>query len=386
MVTHMDIEEFRRKCIINNKIACDWSILHEYLLNRTVATYWWNFTRKERDAIADAVIPSIPKLYRPVYIGTGDCGCRGTNIKWDTPVCGDHAAILLAWYGSSAYGSADACTYWKDTTGGIHCLGEESYYLPVYDVYITPRSHAMCALLLEKDYKDINSWRIFQMDEYNARPSTSYQIQRPGMIRIAYKAKTFYGGQKFYVNSDGSVCNPAGSGCGEGIDYNSVTLCPGGKITDPNTYKKWKRCHKCKWIWESQECPGTHHKKKSTKLTMEISKTEVNVQDTVKLEGKLETADAPIENAVITMYKNSIKMPISTLTNHTGNYRIYYKLMRDDVPYIMLHVKFAGTMDFLSSKSPKQRLNVLGTPSPPSCPITRGILWFLNQFIGNKHL
>jgi len=169
-------EDFKRDCLSNGEVICDWDTLHEYLVGHTVADNWWVLTREQRYNIAKAIHRDIP-LYTKYRYGLKKCE-GGTTEEYPV-ACHDAAQYMYMRLNgeirgdnlSAVYYTNPASPDWEDE----YCLGTESYKLPVYyvsvKIYRTP--HAINAILIDQDYTNVNNWVFFEA------PKTCFDLKPP---------------------------------------------------------------------------------------------------------------------------------------------------------------------------------------------------------------
>ena len=162
-----------RNCIKNGEITCSKEDFHELLIDKTVADNWWSLTDDERDIIADFTIRNWT-LFRVLFVREGSSDCEGGTGDWKDAYCFENAMVRLCTIGKGEdyYTQASKC-YWSTDKVEEHCYVEESFGLPVYYVisHRTPLGHALCAIQIKRDQTDFNSWRIFQYENPNVKPS-----------------------------------------------------------------------------------------------------------------------------------------------------------------------------------------------------------------------
>lgn len=167
-----DINQFRNKCISNNKVKCSWSTIRSWLIDRRVASIWWLLNQTERKSIAEIAVKNT--LYYMTWYGKdGKDNCEGpTSISYDI-VCLHNAIIRTQIFGTPVPGSKKC--YYLDNLDKYQCYYTPNYYgLPAHDVELrvykeNQWAHAVCGIQINKNMNDINSWVLFQYGNWDIK-------------------------------------------------------------------------------------------------------------------------------------------------------------------------------------------------------------------------
>lgn len=150
----------------------DFDALKPYLVNGYIGEHWWDFTEAERRRIAETAIKNT--LFNGFWWGrSGASDCGGSTGDKYRIVCAQNAVIRLLKFGTGVPGDDDC--YYYDKSGNEHCyVPAERFNLPCYQVRVLAgeRSwgHAMCAIKVNKNIDDLNSWVFFQYATFDIKP------------------------------------------------------------------------------------------------------------------------------------------------------------------------------------------------------------------------
>lgn len=148
----------------------DFDALEPYLVSGCIGEHWWEFTEPERRRIAETAIKST--LFYYVNKGrSGASNCVGGTGDIHTLVCLHNAEIRLLKFGTGVPG-ADNC-YYFDKSGVEHCyVPDERFNLPCYFTNVMGPNfgHGICAIKVNEDIDDLNSWIFFQYSTFDIKP------------------------------------------------------------------------------------------------------------------------------------------------------------------------------------------------------------------------
>jgi len=183
-----------------------------------VGANWWNYSSAERWEIAHYVgeyCADLP-IGEQCAIGAKDCAGAPFSSKRRC-VCHHHVCIRYSIIGNSdtcgisSYGWSCHENYWQDTSGNWHCLyNPQGFRLPMHWGSLSQRwfttppgtpliNHAICALQVESDTQDFNSWLFFQYTDAkivpldkNVKTANRMEVGTMIAIREIVKFNGFY--------------------------------------------------------------------------------------------------------------------------------------------------------------------------------------------------
>ena len=161
--------------IMNYIPITNFDALKPYLVSGYIGENWWEFTEDNRRTIAETAITNI--LFYYISQGrSGDADCAGGTGDKHTIVCLQNANIRILKFGTGVPGG-DNC-YYDDIDGNEHCyVPDEKFNLPCYYVVCVGQNwgHSMCAIKVNEDIDDLDSWIIFQYNAFDIKPG-NWQI------------------------------------------------------------------------------------------------------------------------------------------------------------------------------------------------------------------
>jgi len=323
-------EDFKRDCLSNGEIICNWNTLHEYLIDKTVADNWWELTKEERVSICDACCQHWGDAWieKIGYDSDGD-GIPDKEETW-TP-CIRQAEIRYLIFNqkeyrqSTDYGNFSNCYYYiRDD--GWHNYEEEGYELPCHVVRGAFPSglHELNAIQIGKDESKIYNWYIFDCDHCNIKPGHPlfdfYFGDGTSSICILLEDKFL---EQYYSNHCVIRCKRKE----DGATYYCIA--------------EFENIQEDDWIEED-----TH----DTTLSIDIINangnqiTEARVGDTVYVVGTLRDAETGelLQNAEIHLYKDGTNTGLSDKTDERGEYSIPYTVVSADYPSVTFKTRFEG--------------------------------------------
>ena len=197
------MDQFRNDCIYDGNLTCTKDVLYNYLVKKTIAYYWWDFTLQERRAISEKVIHWWSAEYfgnfRKHGDGFPDCAGVPTDIIWKNAVCVANAfgrwCLLSDGRNNEGIDIEISNCYFKIRDGSVLCSyypDGQRFYLPVYPTSACD-DHMICALQLDPDIHKLDSWVFFQYFENNIRPGSSQMPKGSDVSILKYK-KVWCGG------------------------------------------------------------------------------------------------------------------------------------------------------------------------------------------------
>jgi len=171
-----DIDIFRAECLSGGAVSCTWSALQVRLINRDIATFWWDLTESERRSIAEMAIKNT--LFSIMRYGrAGKENCEGGEGDVGRIVCVQNGIIRTLKFGSYDVGG-DKCYYRKSSTSKEFCyVPETSYGLPCHIVTCAtasgssdPFGHTMCSIQVVNNTDSLDNWIVFQYSDFDIKP------------------------------------------------------------------------------------------------------------------------------------------------------------------------------------------------------------------------
>jgi len=153
--------------------------MNTYGENKTISRIWWNLTKEERIKIAiklhDYFKINILEDGHVYYYCEGNLNCEGLPYSIyecinESTCVNNTKARYLKFNGLEVDGTPSSKCYYKgNNLSKLYCFyvsDDKTYHLPCYYAIVTGIiGHAICALLIDKDYKDINNWFFFQYND-----------------------------------------------------------------------------------------------------------------------------------------------------------------------------------------------------------------------------
>jgi len=185
-----DIDTFRIACLSNGAVSCNWGTLQSRLINRDIATFWWDLTESERRSIAEMAIKNT--LFSQMRYGrAGKADCIGGEGAVGRIVCTQNGIIRTLKFGDYDVGG-DKCYYRKSSTSKEFCyVPETSYGLPCHIVTCAtasdssnPFGHTMCSIQVVNDTDLLDNWIVFQYSDFDIKPGHWQMPSRSDILVI----------------------------------------------------------------------------------------------------------------------------------------------------------------------------------------------------------
>jgi len=412
-------EDFKRDCLSDNEVTCDWNTLRKYLLDNTVSNNWWKLTKQQRISIIKAILKNTFPQYIPYYC-KGKPNCEGCETDYQRAVCHENAIFRILRLGRSL-GDDDKLYY--NTTQNHEtdiCCNLEHYNLPVYDV-TSCAMHAIVAIQVDEDPDDPNSWHFFQYGNFDIKPGDwqlplmepigtikIYKVKNMSVDYIPYLDTELY--KYFVYDTDGTIRKPKKVKIRIEATPKPLYVYLTGTVEEQNGVYKCERdegiyglCvnwqtgkYLCKAVVISETCIAemtgfgqtkvygktaqftdgervvtiTLEEKQHAILTISLSANEAYINDTITIEGYLleSATEQPISDAEITLIKDNEEIA-TTKTDETGYYSFSYKITEEDFPYITLKTKFKGNEDYFSAESEEKPIRI-AKPCEETCELS----------------
>lgn len=176
------LQSFRDVCISNEEVSVEWNTIEGWMIDKTVACYWWDLSEKERRSIAAIAIKNNVKYeIRLNRYGSNNCG--GAHDPSKIIHCSENTNIRCCKFGVSPIG-CDSIYYGYGIDTPIDEMTcyytDDSFNLPTYRVVIeavpiNPDTHkrfyhAIAGIQISKDTSTCDAFIFFQYSDYNEKP------------------------------------------------------------------------------------------------------------------------------------------------------------------------------------------------------------------------
>lgn len=170
------IEEFRKACISNEQVSCNWSRLESWLNAKAVSKIWWDLTETERRSVAEMTIRNT-LFYKLRYGRSGSPDCEGGEGDLKNIVCVQNGLIRTLKFGSYS-GGGHSCYYRQYIDSEEYCyVPEVQYGLPCHIVtcvtYGSGFGHTMCSIQVVDEIDSMDNWIIFQYSDFDIKRGSS---------------------------------------------------------------------------------------------------------------------------------------------------------------------------------------------------------------------
>lgn len=163
--------------VIKGTDYSDWTELKPLLEDGTIGENWWNYSEPDRRLIAETAIKNT--LFYYISNGrSGEPNCVGGGGDFSQIACTQNAMIRYLKFGSDTPLGGDAC-YYEDQDGEESCyVPDIKYNLPCCYARCTTHGagygHTMCAIQVNENIEDINSWIFFQYSSFDIKPESAH--------------------------------------------------------------------------------------------------------------------------------------------------------------------------------------------------------------------
>jgi len=198
-VSMNDIAAFRAECLTDGTVTCDWDTLRGKLENHDVSRFWWFLTEPERRSIAEMAIKNT--LFYTLWYGrSGKSNCEGGEGGISRLSCIHNTIIRYLKFGQDAPIGGDNCYYRRTRSSDEFCyVPDIKYGLPCYEctcaTYGPGFGHFMCAIQVNKNIEELDSWIVFQYSSFDIKPG-HWQMpvdEHPGNIFVQISVITSLG-------------------------------------------------------------------------------------------------------------------------------------------------------------------------------------------------
>ena len=156
---------------VNLYISVEWAVLKPQLEDGTIGAEWWTYTEADRRVIAELAIKNT--LFYQITQGRwGDPNCIGGVGDLHRITCTRNAMIRYLKFGSNTIDVSE-CYYQNDKNIETCYESDAKYRLPCFLVDTFSPSlwgHEMCAIQVNENVEDMNSWIFFQYSSFDIKP------------------------------------------------------------------------------------------------------------------------------------------------------------------------------------------------------------------------
>lgn len=194
-VTPVDIQivpegfgEFVAVCFDGSATICTKTVLHPYLTEKKVSEYWSALTKEQRVSLGKFIISNFVTI-KHWRMADGDANCMGNVGDFRGLYCVSATVIRMCRM-AETYPEVSKC-YYNDVIGNIHCYvdmsGIEVYHLPCYPCNVMgvghQYGHSICALQVDENVAEFNSWLFFQYTTNDIQPG-NYQMPYDSNVTV----------------------------------------------------------------------------------------------------------------------------------------------------------------------------------------------------------
>ena len=148
-----------------------WEVLKPQLEDGTIGAEWWTYTEAARRVIAELAIKNT--LFYQIRQGrSGDPDCAGGIGDLHGITCARNAMIRYLKFGSRTF-DVSGCYYQNDENIEACYVPDAQYHLPCFMVDSASHpvwGHEMCAIQVNENIEDMNSWIFFQYSSFDIKP------------------------------------------------------------------------------------------------------------------------------------------------------------------------------------------------------------------------
>lgn len=201
-----NLDEFRNECMSNESVKVSWSTIKKWMIDRRVASIWWDFTQKERKSIAEIAVKNT-LFYYVDRVKDGNNNCSGATGDEYISVC-IHNSIIRTQHFGTPVNFSKKC-YYKSNTGSYKCYYISQYYgLPTHDIelrtgHVTGEGsygHAICGIQINKNINDYRSWVLFQYWDWDIKlGDKQFPLNKVDLYFRVFTIRSIEHVRKFYA-------------------------------------------------------------------------------------------------------------------------------------------------------------------------------------------